>query len=423
MPQSLRDGRYALGASRAQTVTRVVVPAALSGIVASFILAVSRAIGETMIVAIAAGQSPNLTLDPLVPVETMTAYIVQVSLGDMPTGTLEYRTIFAVGMTLFLMTFALNLLSHRHRARGSGRSTSDMTPTEAWRRRVRRNERLFELLSLAATCVGLVVLARAADRRAGRRAAPRLDWQFLTSFPSRRPESAGIYSALVGTIWLLVLTALIAFPIGVATAIYLEEYARAGPPSRSSSRSTSPTWRACRRSSTACSASSCSSASSTRSRADAACWPARSRWRCWSCRSSSSRRARRCRRCPTACGSAATRSARRAGRSMSTLVLPPALPGILTGTILALARAIGETAPLITMGALTYVAFVPELGLEGLRSPFTALPIQIFNWVSRPQAGFHVNAAAGIVVLLVLMLLMNLAAIVLRNRYQKRRTG
>src|SRR5262245_53090196 len=113
VPQSLRDGAYAMGATRAQTITRVLVPAALSGIVASFILAVSRAIGETMIVAIAAGQSPNLTLNPLVPVATMTAYIVEVSLGDVPTGTLEFRTIFAVGMTLFLMTFALNLLSYR----------------------------------------------------------------------------------------------------------------------------------------------------------------------------------------------------------------------------------------------------------------------------------------------------------------------
>jgi phosphate transport system permease protein len=113
VPQSLRDGAYALGSTRTQVATRVVVPAALSGIVASFILAVSRAIGETMIVAIAAGQSPRLTLNPLVPVETMTAYIVQVSLGDVPAGTLEYQTIFAVGMTLFVMTLCLNLASHR----------------------------------------------------------------------------------------------------------------------------------------------------------------------------------------------------------------------------------------------------------------------------------------------------------------------
>jgi phosphate transport system permease protein len=112
VPQGLRDGAYALGASRTQVTTRVVVPAALSGIVASFILGVSRAIGETMVVAIAAGQSPRLTLNPLVPIETMTAYIVQVSLGDTPAGTLEYQTIFAVGMTLFIMTFALNIVSH-----------------------------------------------------------------------------------------------------------------------------------------------------------------------------------------------------------------------------------------------------------------------------------------------------------------------
>ena len=113
VPQSLRDGAYALGSTRTQVATRVVVPAALSGIVASFILAVSRAIGETMIVAIAAGQSPRLTLNPLVPIETMTAYIVQVSLGDVPAGTLEFKTIFAVGMTLFVMTLCLNLASHR----------------------------------------------------------------------------------------------------------------------------------------------------------------------------------------------------------------------------------------------------------------------------------------------------------------------
>ena len=111
VPQGLREGSYALGATRMQTALRVVVPAAFSGITAAFILAVSRAVGETMIVAIAAGQQPRLTGNPFVPIETMTAYIVQVSLGDTPQGTIEYRTIFAVGMLLFLMTFVLNLIS------------------------------------------------------------------------------------------------------------------------------------------------------------------------------------------------------------------------------------------------------------------------------------------------------------------------
>lgn len=117
VPQSLREAAHALGASRLQVAISVVVPAAFSGIAAAFLLAVSRAIGETMIVAIAAGQQPRLTLNPLVPIETMTAYIVQVSLGDTPTGTLEYRTIFAVGTMLFFSTLILNLFSRSLRER------------------------------------------------------------------------------------------------------------------------------------------------------------------------------------------------------------------------------------------------------------------------------------------------------------------
>ncbi len=111
VPRSLREGAYALGSNRLEVSTRVVVPAALSGIVSAFILAISRAIGETMIVTIAAGQNPNFTFNPFVPIETMTAYIVQVSMGDTPTGTLEYRTIFAVALLLFVITLGMNLLS------------------------------------------------------------------------------------------------------------------------------------------------------------------------------------------------------------------------------------------------------------------------------------------------------------------------
>ena len=111
VPRSLREGAYALGATKLEVATRVVTPAALSGISAAFILAISRAIGETLIVTIAAGQNPNFTLNPLVPIQTMTAYIVQVSLGDAPTGTLEFKTIFAVALSLFILTLAMNLLS------------------------------------------------------------------------------------------------------------------------------------------------------------------------------------------------------------------------------------------------------------------------------------------------------------------------
>ena len=111
VPRSLREAAYGMGSTRLQTAFRVMVPAASSGIIVSVILAISRAVGETMIVAVAAGQQPRLTLDPTVPIETLTTYIVQVSLGDVPHGSLEYRTIFAAGIVLFIFTFGLNNIS------------------------------------------------------------------------------------------------------------------------------------------------------------------------------------------------------------------------------------------------------------------------------------------------------------------------
>jgi len=115
VPKALREASYAMGATRFQTVFKVTVPAANSGIVVSVILAVSRAVGETMIVAIAAGQQPRLSVDPTVPIQTVSAYIVQVSMGDVPHESIEYRTIFAAGITLFLLTFILNNLSYNLR--------------------------------------------------------------------------------------------------------------------------------------------------------------------------------------------------------------------------------------------------------------------------------------------------------------------
>jgi phosphate transport system permease protein len=112
VPDSLRQGSYGLGATKRETITNVVLPAALSGIVSSFILAISRAIGETMIVTIAAGQSTSLNFNPLESVSTMTAFIVQVSLGDAPHGGLAFKTIYAVGLTLFIITLSLNILSY-----------------------------------------------------------------------------------------------------------------------------------------------------------------------------------------------------------------------------------------------------------------------------------------------------------------------
>jgi phosphate transport system permease protein len=293
-----------------------------------------------------------------------------------------------------------------------------MNSTEAHRAARRRAGRLFELAGLLATCFGLVVLAvLVVDVFTD--GLPRLGWEFLTSYPSRKPESAGILAALVGSLWLLVLTAIIAFPIGVGAAIYLEEYSTqsrlqrlieinianlAGVPSiiygllglELFVRVMQPI-------------------TGGRSVLAGALTMALLVMPIVIIAAREALRAVATSQRTAAYALGATR-----WQVTSRVVVPAALPGILTGTILALSRAVGETAPLITMGALTYVAFLPDLSLAGLQSPFTVLPIQIFNWVSRPQAGFHVNAAAGIVVLLVVLLMMNAAAIILRNRYQRR---
>ncbi|HYT47518.1 MAG TPA: phosphate ABC transporter permease subunit PstC [Burkholderiales bacterium] len=117
VPMSLREGSYAMGATRLQTALRVVVPAALSGLASAYILGISRAVGETMIVAVAAGMQPNLTFNPLEPAATITAYIVQVALGDLPHGSIGYQTIFAAGLTLMLFTLACNIAGHILRKR------------------------------------------------------------------------------------------------------------------------------------------------------------------------------------------------------------------------------------------------------------------------------------------------------------------
>jgi phosphate transport system permease protein len=243
--------------------------------------------------------------------------------------------------------------------------------------------------------------------------APRLSVEFLTSFASRFPERAGIKAALAGSVWILGLTALMAFPVSVAAAIYLEEYAPnnrwtrliqlnvanlAGVPSivygmlglavfvRALGFDRSILSGALTLSILILPVIIIASREAIRAVPD------------------SIRQA--------AYGLGATR-----WQVIRTQVLPMAMPGILTGTILALSRAVGETAPLIMVGAVGFIAFTPT----GLGDPFTVLPLQIYNWISRPQAEFREIAAAGILVLLVLLMTMNAVAIVLRNRFQTQR--
>lgn len=283
--------------------------------------------------------------------------------------------------------------------------------SSAYARRRRWKGAVFAAACGAATLVGVVSLAvLLVDVLVD--GVGSLDLDFLSSTASRFPERAGIKVALVGSVWILVLTATISFPISVAAAIYLEEYADrgwvnktiqtnianlAGVPSivygilglalfvralgldrsvlsgaltlsllvmpviiiaaQEAIRAVPPTIR------------------------EAAYGLGATRW-----------------------------------QVVSRQVLPMALPGILTGTILALSRAVGETAPLIMVGAVGFIAFTPDSPMD----PFTVLPVQIYQWVSRPQDEFRAIAAAGIIVLLVLLLSMNAIAIVLRNRYSSR---
>lgn len=275
----------------------------------------------------------------------------------------------------------------------------------------RIKDRIFEYFGIASTLFGLVILAIFIGNILVD-GLSRIDWDFMTNLPSRKAERAGIFTAWSGSLWILVLTTLIAFPLGVSAGVYLEEYGRktrlasllevnisnlAGVPSiiygllgleifvrvfkmgnsilagaftlsllvlpiiivatRESIRAVPPSIRA------------------------------------------------------ASYGLGATK-----WQTIWHQVLPSSMGGILTGVILAISRAVGETAPLIVVGALAYVPFAPSSPMD----EFTVMPIQIFNWVSRPQHGFTINAAAAIIILLIITFVMNGIAVYLRNKWEKK---
>ena len=284
---------------------------------------------------------------------------------------------------------------------------------ESWKLQDGRwfRDRLFTIVCFISTMVGVLLLFLLLWD-VFTRGLPWLSWDFLTSFPSRFPERAGIRSALFGSIWLILLTAAFAVPIGVGAAIYLEEYAPknrftkiieinisnlAGVPSivygilgltlfvRTLLLGRSLLAGALTMALLILPIIIISSQEALRA-------------------------------VPKSIREASYALGATRWQTIRHQVLPAARPWILTGNILALSRALGETAPLIMVGALSFVAFVPRTPLD----PFTALPIQIFSWVGRPQEEFASLAAAGIIVLMAFLLTMNATAIILRNRYQRR---
>ena len=297
------------------------------------------------------------------------------------------------------------------------------------KRKLHKNiDSAFKVVGLAATFFGLLVLAvLVIDVFTD--GYKRISLDFFTSYPSRKPEQAGIFSAWVGTLWIMLTTALLAIPLGVGSGIYLEEYARrnrltdfieinianlAGVPSviygilglglfvRLMHLDRSVLAGGLILALLILPVIILSTREALRS-------------------------------VPSSIREASYALGATKWQTIRHQVLPAGFGSILTGIILAMSRAIGETAPLITIGALTYIPFLPtnpvafspespyiHLSLQGFFDPFTVLPIQIFNWVSRPQKGFLADAAAGIIVLLAITLLMNGVAIYLRYKNQKR---
>src|SRR5258706_595051 len=290
VPMAMREGSYAMGATRFQTAVRVVTPAAFSGIAAAYILGISRAVGETMIVAVAAGMQPNLTWNPAEPAATITAYIVQVALGDLPHGSIGYQTIFAAGATAIPVGVAGAVYLEEYAPKNWMTDIIEINVTN--------------LAGVPSIIYGLLALGL-----------------FVYKFGfGQSILSAGL------TLALLILPVVI-----VAT----REAIRSIPQSiREGSYALGAT-----------------------------------QW-----------------------------------QTVRYHILPYSSAGILTGIIIGMARAIGETAPIITIGALTFIAFLPPAPLkaeppfvsfEWLLSPFTVMPIQMFNWTSRPEAAFQVNALIG----------------------------
>lgn len=282
-----------------------------------------------------------------------------------------------------------------------------------------RLDRVFELLTWFATILSLVVLVTLLFDVISDGASS-LSWDFVTSPPSRRAARAGIWPALIGTIWLLAITAVVAFPIGVGSGIFLEEFAPdnwftrlieinvgnlAAVPSIVYGLLGLTVFVDIMRPITG--GNSVLSGGLTLALLILPIIIV------------STREALR----------AVPDSLRQGGFALGAtrwqvirdLVFAQSLPGILTGTILALSRAIGETAPILVVGAAGYIAFTPELSLKGLQSDFTALPIQIYAWVARAQQEFEPIAAGGIIILLVVLLLMNMTAILLRNKFQNQK--
>ncbi len=447
IPPQLRNGAYALGFTKTEVILKILLPAAFPGIISSFTLAASRALGETMIASIAAGQLPNLTVNPLKQVETMTAFIIQVSLGTIEFGSLKFKTIFTVGAVLFFITFILNSISYWLQRQNQKQSSNLIIPNTAIVNPSIINpfnspdnflepittspkkipklslnfkpsrfwfDQIFQIFSILAAFSGIVILLFLLSDL-GISGFSRLNWDFITSFASRKPEESGILAPLIGSFWLFILTGLIVFPIGVGSAIYLEEYCNdnwfnrfleviianlTAVPSILYGLLGLEIFVRFLKQFTG--GYSLISGSLTLALVILPTLILASR---------------------TALRTAPSRL-RQGGYAMGMshwqvlyyIIIPSALPGILTGSLLSVSRGIGQTAALIAVGSAASIRFLPD----GLQSEYTALPVQIFYWLQNPQEEVQANAAAATIVLVIILLLLNVTAMIIRDIYQRK---
>ena len=446
VPNHLRESSLALGATKWETTTKVVMPTASSGIIASVLLGLARAIGETMVVLLVAGSIAKLSLNPLDEVMTMSTYIAKTLTGDIPPGVAHYAA-FAVGIFLFVITYLINYIAGRVVLRiktGSTiKSKNNLKKKNILIKIIyyilklikKLNIKLHKLLEKLKIKKEITLKSRYKKEKTGiiltfsslmvaiiflafllysvlSKGIGTINMQFLTYFPSRFPEKAGIYPALMGSIYLMLLTLIFATPIGIGAAVYLNEFAKntkytrflrsiiqnlAGVPSivfgltgfiifvRIFGFEKSLIAGALTLSIMILPIIIVATEEALKSVPQ------------------SFREAAR--------GLGATK-----WQSVRHHVLPNAKPGILTGIILSLSRATGETAPILFI-AFTFIKYAPS----SISDQFTALPMIIYYWLGQPNQEFHDLAAGAAIILLLILLAMNAFAIFYRLRAQARR--
>ncbi|MFL2965330.1 MAG: phosphate ABC transporter permease PstA [Candidatus Thalassarchaeaceae archaeon] len=442
VPREIKEAALGLGATRWEMATKVVLPSARSGIVAAVLLALARAVGETMAVTMAAGSVAALHFDPRLEVQTLTAYIAQVATGDIPPGPATDAG-FAVGSALFVLTYSVNILAIGATRKRLGANKGKMSslffeikaklsmlleklrgevkynltqsnpfiPTkyDLFRRRKEKVSRFFVASSLFVGLAFLLILLQTILETglAG------IDLQFLTNFPSYRADQAGIGPTILGSLWLIALTMLFALPAGVGAAVYLTELAPEGILNQFLRRTiqnlaavpsiifglvglyifsrmfgfglsllTGSLTLAMMVLPMIVVTTEQALLAVPKSFRDAALGVGATRW-----------------------------------QAVRHHVLPNAVPGIATGAILSVARALGETAPILFVASL-----FSKTAPTGIMDGFLALPIQIFFWTRHPKEAFHDLAASTILVLLMLLLILNFIAIFIRNRAEARRS-